>query len=147
MKRLDELENTGLIQRLKHARGELDKLKRASQRVGASNLVIIETTHPTDYIITVAIAAFETKKIRITYMFDTSTELFADIFIRYDWSESVSNNEIEVRHYDDPSDINSPDRKSWIIEATNHHGSTTINLKFKIFIHAADTGIISAAVI
>lgn len=140
MTRLQQYESTGLIARLKRCREELDALKLSAQTVGASNLIIKETKNGDGWDIQTSLAPFEEKKFRITFIFDNSENTYSDVFI--DWTTNISTLQFEVFLQDDPANVREPDRKSWIVVATNWNMDTTASFSLKALIHSADTGII-----
>lgn len=141
MTRLRTLEQTGLLDRLKRCREELDAMKLAPQIVGASNLIIKETTNGSGWDIVTSLSPFQEKKFRITFIFDDSENTYSDVFI--DWNTNISTLQFEVFLQDDPLNVNQPDRKSWVVVATNWNMDVNADFYLKALIHSADTGTIT----
>lgn len=143
MTRLAQYESTGLIERMKRLRAELDAMKLTPQIVGASNLIIIEYKNGDGWDLQTTLAPFEEKKFRITYVFSSTKETYADVFI--DWTSDQSSS-VEVQMVDDPANVNQPDRKSWIVTATNWNMDFTATFNIKALIHSADTGTLTVVI-
>lgn len=142
MTRLQQLESTGLIERMKRLREEMNALKLTPQIVGASNLIIKEINpNAGSWDISTTLAPFQEKKFRITFVFADSKDTYSDVFI--DWNTNISTLQFEVFLQDDPLNVNQPDRKSWVVVATNWNMDVTAEFYLKGIVHSADTGTIT----
>lgn len=143
MSRLQTYEQTGLIERLRRLRAEVDAIKLTPQQVGASNIVSKEYgLGGNGWSLVDGLGMYQIKRYRVNFVYDEPTGAYADLSTDHTFSGD-GNQYYTFNLYDDPSNINDLTKKSWIVEVSEEWGANNAVFYLKTWVRSAQSGTIN----